>query len=60
MCWAYSTTIMIRNTWKFTLLQMEQAVKNGTWDGNEGDFDYIAEMSIRESSSTFLEFEIFF
>ena len=60
MCWAYSTTTMIRNTWKFTLLQMEQAVKNGTWNWQpeynwEYNFDYNAEMSIRESSSTFLE-----
>ena len=58
MCWAYSTTSMIRNTWKFTLLQMEQAKINGTWNtGKYGsdEFDYKAEMSIRESSSTFLE-----
>ena len=57
MCWAYSTTTMIRNTWKFTLLQIEQAIKNGLWDGKhrKGDFDFNAEMSIRESSSTFLE-----
>ena len=59
MCWAYSTTTMIRNTWKFTLLQMEQAYKNGIWKPTQRrrliEFDYNAEMSIRESSFTFLE-----
>ena len=57
MCWAYSTTTMIRNTWKFTLLQIEQAKINGTWSDCWGDkkFDFKKEMSIRESSDTFLE-----
>ena len=58
MCWAYSTTSMIRNTWKFTLLQMKQAKVNGTWNTGKyssAKFDYKSEMSIRESSSTFLE-----
>ena len=50
---------MIRNTWKFTLLQMEQAKING-WKptdkrGDPINFDYNVEMSIRESSDTFLE-----
>lgn len=58
MCWAYSTTTMIRNTWKLTLLQMEQAKINGTWDTGKyrsDNFDYKSEMKIRESSDTFLE-----
>ena len=56
MCWAYSTTSMIRNTWKLTLLQMEQARINGTWKGYcARQFDYKSEMSIHESSDTFLE-----
>ena len=60
MCWAYSTTTMIRNTWKFTLLQMEQAYKNGIWKptnyhGRPVNFDYNVEVSTCESSDTFLE-----
>ena len=60
MCWAYSTTTMIRNTWKFTLLQMKEAAKNETWKifsmwGDPINWNYEDEMSIRESSDTFLE-----
>ena len=63
MCWAYSTTTMIRNMWKLTLLQMEQAKMNGTWRTipnaarlwGPDTFDFNAAMSIRESSDTFLE-----
>ena len=32
MCWAYSTTTSIRNTWKRTLKQMDEAKNNGTWN----------------------------
>ena len=48
---------MIRNTWKFTLLQMKQAYENGTWNGGPtyNTFDYNAANLIRKSSDTFLE-----
>ena len=56
-CWAYSTTTMIRHSWKVTLNQMEEALNNGTWTGkgkywgeDELEFDYNKEMQIRESS----------
>ena len=43
-CWAYSTTSMLRRTWKDTLGQMEKAFKNGTWKptryGSALQFDY--------------------
>ena len=62
-CWAYSTTTMIRQSWKLTLDQMEEAVNNGTWTGNSkescmtwiDDFDYNDAMKERESSDLFLE-----
>ena len=55
-CWAYSTTTMIRHSWKFTLDQMEEAVNNGTWTDDDADkFDYNEEMEVRESSEFYLE-----
>ena len=64
-CWAYSTTTMIRHSWKFTLDQMKEAVNNGTWDGKgkislvlydyQGIFDYNKEMKKRESNEFYLE-----
>ena len=56
-CWAYSTTTMIRHSWKFTLEQMKEAVNNGTWTGGSSlnKFDYNKEMQIRESSELYLE-----
>ena len=55
-CWAYSTTTMIRHTWKFTLDQMKEAVHNGTWTGYYADkFDYNKAMDERESSEFYLE-----
>ena len=63
MCWAYSTTTMLRNTWTFTLAQMEHAEKYGIWVISGKDsfgrpikpFDYKSELSICESNATFLE-----
>ena len=52
-CWSYSTTTSIRNTWKRTLKQMDDAKKNGKWNGHS--FDYTAEIALSKSSSTFLE-----
>ena len=59
-CWAYSTTSMIRRTWKDTLQQMKEAEQNGTWKptneyGNTVQFDYNAEMAQRISSDSFVE-----
>ena len=54
-CWAYSTTSMLRRTWKDTLSQMKDAKQNGTWNVQRGPFDYKAEMTQRESSDTFVE-----
>ena len=62
-CWAYSTTSMLRRTWKDTLGQMRDAEQNGTWKPTQYkygrsvsvQFDYKAEMTQRESSDTFLE-----
>ena len=61
-CWAYSTTTMIRHSWKFTLDQMREAVNNGIWPGKGEDgygretkFDYNKEMKGRESSELYLE-----
>ena len=59
-CWAYSTTTMIRHSWKYTLDQMKEAVNNGTWTGkwideDEDEFDYNREMKERESSELYLE-----
>ena len=53
-CWAYSTTSMIRRTWKDTLQQMKEAQQNGTWIPAVR-FDYNAKMYIRESSDSFVE-----
>ena len=56
MCWAYSTTTSIRNTWKKTLKQIDEAKKNGTWRGSEASqFSYSTELTELKSSSTFLE-----
>ena len=56
MCWAYSTTTMIRNTWKLTLRQMEQVRINGLWSYHGKDrFDYKKEILRLESSDIFLE-----
>ena len=56
MCWAYSTTTSIRNTWKRTLKQMDETDKNGTWRiPGRSKFDYQSELTELESSSTFLE-----
>ena len=54
MCWAYSITTMIRNSWIKTLQLMKQARASGAWDA-QGGFYLKAEMAIRESSETFLE-----
>ena len=59
-CWAYSTTSMIRRTWKDTLEQMKQAQQIGTWKPTDGfgtavQFDYNAEMTRRISSDSFVE-----
>ena len=55
-CWAYSTTSMLRRTWKDTLDQMREAEQNGTWKPPSGQpFDYKADMTQRESSDSFLE-----
>ena len=56
MCWAFSTTTSIRNTWKRTLKQMDEAMKNGTWRGSKASqFFYSTELTDLKSSSTFLE-----
>ena len=59
MCWAYSITTMIRNTWIRTLELMEQARASGAWDAQhhhyEAPFDFNSEMALRKSSETFLE-----
>ena len=60
MCWAYSTTTSIRNTWKKTLKQMDEAKNNGKWNAqpmyyNGPVFNYRSELTELESSSTFLE-----
>ena len=58
-CWAYSTTSMLRRTWKDTLGQMKEAEQNGIWKptkyGLPEPFDYNVEMTARESSDTFVE-----
>lgn len=59
-CWAYSTTSMLRRSWKDTLGQMRDAEQNGTWKPTDYrrqtvKFNYNAEMAQRESSDTFLE-----
>ena len=63
-CWAYSTTSMIRRTWKDTLEQMKEAYQKfctdyGTWKptkyGKPVHFDHNAEMTQRESSDSFVE-----
>ena len=44
MCWAYSITTMIRNTWIRTLQLMEQARASGAWNVQNGPFNLISEM----------------
>ena len=55
MCWAYSITTMIRNTWIRTLNMMEQARASGAWNVQLDPFNLNSEMALRESSETFLE-----
>ena len=59
MCWAYSITTMIRNTWIRTLELMEQARASGAWNAQhasyEQAFNFNSEMALRESTETFLE-----
>ena len=57
-CWAYSTTSMLRRTWKDTLGQMKDAEQNRTWKSPSSSyfrFDYNVAMTKRISSDTFLE-----
>ena len=55
-CWAYSTTSMLRRTWKDTLGQMRDAEQKGTWKPSSyPPFDYNVAMAQRISSATFLE-----
>ena len=59
MCWAYSITSMIRNTWIKTLKLMEQARASGAWHprhrSGDNPFDFNSEMALTKSPETFLE-----
>ena len=59
-CWAHSVTTMIRQSWKYTLNQMKEALNSKSSDGsgtlsNSDVFDYDKEMKRRESSELYLE-----
>ena len=59
-CWAYSTTSMLRHSMaNFTLEQMDEAVKNGTWDGHKlskkNFFDKQKELKYIRSNEVFVE-----
>ena len=61
-CWAYSTTSMLRHSMaNFTLEQMDEAVKNGTWYGHYGiaygnyGFDKQKELKYIRSNEVFVE-----
>ena len=60
-CWAYSTTSMLRHSMaNFTLEQMDEAVRNGTWDGKYGYqgkhiFDKEEELNYIRSNEVFVE-----